>query len=205
MRGLDNTAADGADGFKDLLRIVDELERAGAVKDWCEQARKRLHEGKLYLKTTYRNHCREDGSCCADHCRAFAPSDVSDTDYKDTYGHKHNMLCDNCKSLRSVVGEVKDAIPEYLTQLGKDQANDLQYEATGAASKIFEWKAHVLRAQNQDQIKHQILNSLEEDKVFIVVDWAMKFVAMKFSREAGRVVCKERNQLAHEQRYHETR
>ena len=43
LRGLDNTAADGADGFKDLLRIVDELERAGAVKDWCEQARKRLH------------------------------------------------------------------------------------------------------------------------------------------------------------------
>jgi len=32
--------------------------------------------------------------------------------------------------------EVKDAIPEHRTQLGKDQANDLQYEATGAASKI---------------------------------------------------------------------
>ena len=77
-------------------------------------------------------------------------------------------------------GEVKDAIPECKSQLGKDQANDLQYEATGAASKIFEWKAHVLRAQNQDQIKHQILNSLEEDEAFIVVDWAMKFTAIRF-------------------------
>ena len=27
LRGLDNTAADGADGFDVLLRIVDELER----------------------------------------------------------------------------------------------------------------------------------------------------------------------------------
>jgi len=180
LRGLDNTAADGADGFKDLLRIVDELERAGALKDWCEQARKRLHEGKLYLKTTYRDHCREDGSCCPDHCRAFALSDVSDTDYKDTCDHSHDMACGNCEGLKSVVGEVKDAIPEYTTQLGKDQASDLQYGATGAASKIFEWKAHVLRAQNQDQVKRQILNSLEEDEAFIVVDWAMKFTAMKF-------------------------
>ena len=68
LRGLDNTAADGADGFDVLLRIVDELERVGAEKDWCVQARKKLREGKLYLKTTYRDHCRENGSCCPDHC-----------------------------------------------------------------------------------------------------------------------------------------
>ena len=90
------------------------------------------------------------------------------------------MSCSNYESLKSVVGEVKDAIPEYTSQLGKDQANDLQYEATSAASKIFEWKALVLRAQNQDQIKHQILNSLKEDEAFIVDDWAMKVTAVKF-------------------------
>ena len=50
----------------------------------------------------------------------------------------HDMACCDCENLKSVVGEVKDAISEYTTQLGKDQANDLQYEATGAASKIFE-------------------------------------------------------------------
>jgi len=32
LRGLDNTAADGADGFDVLLRIVEELERVGAEK-----------------------------------------------------------------------------------------------------------------------------------------------------------------------------
>ena len=106
LRGLNNTAADGADGFKDLLRIVDELEGSGAVKDWCEQARKRLHDGKLYFKTTYGDHCREDGSCCPDHCTAFALSDVSDTDYKNTCGHRHDMACGDCENLKSVVGEV---------------------------------------------------------------------------------------------------
>lgn len=72
--------------------------------------------------------------------RAFALSDVSDNDYRDTCGHKHDMSCGSCKSLKSVVGEVKDTIPEYTTQLEKDKTNDLQ----------FKWKAHVLRAQNQD-------------------------------------------------------
>jgi len=59
LRGLDNTAADCADGLKDFLRIVDELERAGALNDWFAQAQKGLREGKLYLKKTCRHHCRE--------------------------------------------------------------------------------------------------------------------------------------------------
>ena len=180
LRGLDNTAADGADGFKDLLRIVDELEHVGAAKDWCEQARKKLREGKLYLKTKYCDHCREDGSSCPDHCRVFALSDASDADYQDACSHTHDMACADCESLKSIVEEVESAIPKYEAQLGKDQTDDLQHDAKGAAFKIFEWKAHILRAQNQDQAKQQILNSIEEDEVVIVVDWAMKFTVMKF-------------------------
>jgi hypothetical protein len=37
LRGLDNTAADGADAFETLQRISDELEAVGATKDWCSQ------------------------------------------------------------------------------------------------------------------------------------------------------------------------
>ena len=32
-RGLHDTAAEGADGFKDFLQIIDELESVGAEKD----------------------------------------------------------------------------------------------------------------------------------------------------------------------------
>ena len=180
LRGLDNTAAEGADGFKDLLRIIDELERVGAEKDWCAQVRKRLRESKLYLKITYRDHCREDDSCCGDHCRVYALSDVSDTDYQKACSHSHDKTCEDCEKLKSVVEDVKGTVSKYATQLGTVLAEDHLYEANSAASKIFEWKAHVLRAENQDQCKRQILNSLKGDEVFIVVDWAMKFMAMKF-------------------------
>lgn len=47
MQSLNNTAAEGAGGFKDFLKIIDKLERAGAEKDWCKEVWKRLQEIKL--------------------------------------------------------------------------------------------------------------------------------------------------------------
>ena len=79
LKGLDNTAADGAEGFEALYEIVDQLEEVGADKEWSSQTRKRLKDSKLYLKTTYRDHCQEE-SACPDHCRVFALSDANDAD-----------------------------------------------------------------------------------------------------------------------------
>ena len=38
-------------------------------------------------------------------------------------------------------------------QLGKVKEEDHLYEANNAAAKIFEWKGHILRRENQDQCK----------------------------------------------------
>lgn len=65
-------------------------------------------------------------------------------------------------------------ISKFVTQLGEVQADDLKFEAKSAVCKVFQWKAHILRAQNQDDVKQQILSCLKEE-VLIVVDWAMKF------------------------------
>ena len=35
-------------------------------------------------------------------------------------------------------------------------------------------------SRNQDQYKRQIVDTLKGDKAFIIVDWTMKFIAMKF-------------------------
>ena len=64
--------------------------------------------------------------------------------------------------------------------MGKVQAEDHLYEAKNAASRIFACKGHMLIAENQDQCKRQILYSLRGDEAFVVVDWAIKFIAMKF-------------------------
>ena len=101
----------------------------GAEKDQCKEVRKRLQESKLYLKTTYRNHCEEDDSKCADHCRVFALSHAGDTEVQKVCSHSHNVKCEDCEMLKSVLEEVKGAISEYTMQLGRFQAEDYLYEA----------------------------------------------------------------------------
>ena len=49
-----------------------------------------------------------------------------------------------------------------------------------AAAKVFEWRGHILRAENQDQYKRQIVDALKRDETFKIVDWTMKCIAMKF-------------------------
>ena len=61
------------------------------------------------------------------------------------------MKCEHCKKLKSVLEEVRAAFSECTMQFGKVQAEDHLYEAKNAAAKIFEWKGHILRAENQDQ------------------------------------------------------
>lgn len=180
LQGLDNTAADGADGFEELMKIIDDLEEAGASVAWCSQTRKKLCAGKLYLKTTYRNHCQEDNSQCPDHCIPFALSDPDDKNLRVDCCHEHNLVCTDCHSLADTLQAVKSEIPNHLSRLGKEKKEDLEYDANAASKKIFDWKAHIIRAQNQERSKHTVLESLEEEEILIVVDWAMKFTAIKF-------------------------
>ena len=180
LKGLDNTAADGAEGFETLYVIVDQLEEVGADKDWSSQTRKRLKESKLYLKTIYRDHCQEE-SACPDHCRVFALSDANDADYQTLCNHEHDHACRDCESLKEVIQEIQSSISEYSSKINdKEKEEDLRYEADIAEIKIKEWKAHIMRAQNQEQSKQNILLSLQENEVFIILDWAMKFTHIKF-------------------------
>ena len=180
LQGLDNTAADGGDGFEELLKIVDDLQEAGASEVWCSQTKKKLNAGKLYLKTSYSSHCQEENCQCVDHCIPFALSDPDDKNFRTDCGHQHNLVCSDCQSLADTIQAVKSEITKHSSVLGKERKEDLQYDANSASKKIFDWKAHVIRAQNQERSKHAILKSLREDEVLIIVDWAMKFTAMKF-------------------------
>ena len=122
------------------------------------------------MKTTYRNHCKEGDSKCAVRCRVFALSDAGDTDFQKVCSYSHNVKCEDCEKLKSVLKEVKGAISEYTMQLGKFQAEDYLYETKNAAAKVFEWRGYILRAENQDQYKWQIVDTLNRDETFIIVD-----------------------------------
>ena len=180
LKGLDNTAADGVDGFEALHKILDELQEVGADKEWCAQTGKMLKEAKLYLKTSYRGHCQEE-SRCPDHCRAFALSFRDDADYRTDCSHDHDFSCRDCEALKEVIQEIQFAIAKYSSKINdKEKEDDLRHDAVTAEVKVKEWKAHIMRAHNQEQSKQKILLSLQRDEVFIISDWAMKFLQIKF-------------------------
>ena len=66
--------------------------------------------------------------------------------------------------LKSVLQDVEATISKFVTQLGTVQADDLKFEANSAVCKVFQWKAHILRAQNQDNVKQQILTPSKKEK-----------------------------------------
>jgi hypothetical protein len=62
---------------------------------------------------------------------------------------------------------------------GQEQKEDLLYDAKLAKDMVLEWKAHILRAQNQDQAKQDALRSLDSNTVLVIMDWAMKFTQIE--------------------------
>lgn len=45
---------------------------------------------------------------------------------------------------------------------------------------VLQWKAHILRAENQDKAKVDALKALTSESILVVMDWAMKFNQMKY-------------------------
>lgn len=181
LQGLDNISASGADGFDTLHNIVDELEQSGSSQEWCETTRKNLKQGKRYLKTDYRAHCREDNSSCPDHCRRYALSDPQSSHFQASCDQEHTEECDQCESLKntmlSVLLEIESPdISFYSTE----QKEDLLHDASQAQDMVLQWKAHILRAENQDQAKVDALKTLASDSILVVMDWAMKLNQMKY-------------------------
>ena len=183
LQGLDNVAADGAAAFDTIEKVVDELEKAGVDPEWAMNVKEKLDDGKKYLKTNYKVHCKEDGSPCADHCRVFTLSDSSIEEFEHKCSHQHNLQCDMCESLKSVVEEIEISLHDEQGTLrfySTEQQEDLLYDFLQAKKHILDWKAHILRSENQDQAKQHVLRSLDETSALITMDWAMKFQCQKY-------------------------
>lgn len=181
LQGLDNIAAAGAEGFDTMHKIVDDLKDRGASAKWCDEIQNDLKTGKRYLKTVYRVHCREDESPCPDHCTCFALSDSQNPEFQRTCSHEHQVRCENCESLKSTIKAIGDEIDSPSINLySVEQKEDLKYEHIQAQEMIFQWKAHIIRAETQERAKQKVLNSLQSNSALVVMDWAMKFLQLKY-------------------------
>lgn len=101
-----------------------------------------------------------------------------DDDYITACDHDHNTKCDRCEILPNVFHEIQNALDSI--DCSEEERDDMEYDISQSKKNIQAWKAHLLRAVNQDVARHQFLETLDKESVLLVMDWAMKFLPRKF-------------------------
>ena len=144
----------------------DDLKEKGSAREWCIRAQRRLQEGKRYLKTDYRVHCTED---------------PIQRNFKEECDHGHHLRCNMCEDLKDVVNDIKQQILKSSASMySKEYQEDILYDFEKARTDIFQWKSHILRSVNKDKSKQDVIRNLNDRSALVVMDWAMKFLQMKY-------------------------
>ena len=182
LSGLDNTAADGSAAFERLQRIVEELGHIGLEKSLADDISRSLRDGKKYLKTEYQKNCKDNESSCPDHCRKLGLSDPNDQNFQEKCTHEHTLSCPQCDDITSCLHKLQQTVndSESLRFYSKEQKEDFLYDIEKASDAIVQWKAHIMRAVNQECAKQDILAELDQNSCLLVMDWAMKFLQLRY-------------------------
>ena len=182
LSGLDNTAVEGVSAFARLTGILDELNEVGADKEIIETMKKRLSNGKNYLKTTYKHQCGAEESECADHSRKFSLSDPVAPELQAQCSHKsHSLFCSHCEDMKALLDEIEAFIKNHSSRLyGDEQPDDLLCDFHDSKTKILGWKCHIIRGVNQECAKQDVLLDLDQNSALMAMDWAMKFEQLRY-------------------------
>ncbi|CAC5360406.1 unnamed protein product [Mytilus coruscus] len=65
----------------------------------------------------------------------------------------------------------------------EDCRDDYQYKLSQAHTNIFSWKTHILRTCYQERAKTEIMNTMGQNDILIVLDWAMKFLPQRYRED----------------------
>ncbi|KAI8515676.1 hypothetical protein Bbelb_064890 [Branchiostoma belcheri] len=181
LQGLDYISTEGADAFDALCSIVESLVQNGASVDWGKTVKHKLREGKRYLKTDYKTHVNVEDRC-GDHCIAFALSEKGKETLAVKCNHSHDIVCDRCAEIDNNLSEVQKML-ENEGLLTEEQKSRLCFTFEQARLAVHNWKAHSLRSVNQDLAKYSSLQQLDPQSALIVMDWAMKFLPLKYREQ----------------------
>eukprot|EP00058_Branchiostoma_floridae_P012379 XP_002597867.1 hypothetical protein BRAFLDRAFT_105474 [Branchiostoma floridae] len=181
LQGLDYISTEGAEAFDAICSVVDSLVQNGASADWAKTVTHKLKEGKRYFQTDYKTHVKLEDRC-GDHCIAFALSEKGKETLAVKCNHSHEITCERCVEIDSSLSEVQKMI-EKEGLLTEEHKSRLCFTFEQSSSAIYSWKSHLLRAVNQDLAKQSALQQLDKQSALIVMDWAMKFLPLKYREQ----------------------
>ena len=184
LHGMDYIITENVQAFESLDDIASTLRTTqGVSSNWEKETKQQLLDAKRYLKADFRLHVSRDERC-ADHCTVYALSSTTDLSINGMCSHVHDIRCDACRGIETVIKAIGTKLD------GASSPNDdivtsqkLQFEHSKAKEAIDAWKAHNLRAVNQDLAKQDVLRKLNGNDCLIVMDWAMKFLPLRYREQ----------------------
>jgi hypothetical protein len=80
----------------------------------------------------------------------------------------------------SAFNEIDFALNDLV--IDSEEQKEMAYVIAQSKKNIQAWKAHLLRAINQDEARLNLLQDLNPTSVLVVLDWAMKFLPRKYRK-----------------------
>ena len=134
------------------------------------------------METEYQKNCKDNESTCPDHCHKLGLSAPNDPNFQENCTHEHTLFCPQCDDITSCLHKLQQTVndSESLRFYSKEQKEDFLYDIEKASDAIVQWKAHIMRAVNQECAKQDILAELDQNSCLLVMDWAMKFLQLRY-------------------------
>ena len=182
LLGLDNVAADGAEAFDTIEGVLQELGRNDTVApDTIVQLKDDLKHGKRYLKGQYKLDCENIESNVPDHCHLYALSDRKVPEYQSVCNHHHDSRCPDCERLKDTLKSVEEVVRSC--EVDEKSKSVMLYDITQAREKIEQWKGHILAVIHQEKQKHDVMQQMNEETAFIIIDFAMKYLPKRYRED----------------------
>ena len=90
-----------------------------------------------------------------------------------------SFRCVDCSNLRETMIQIRSAIKEN-TNIAADVRDRLLYRVNHNIQLIDDWKKHLLRTVHQDTARKHTLDLLDGSSVFLMADWAMKWLPTRY-------------------------
>lgn len=114
-----------------------------------------------------------------EHCSVFALSDKTANEFRQQCDHDHDERCAECDAIVSTLKDTEELLSR-ASYPSNDDREEALYLFRTAQRAIHNWKCHQLRSVQQDKARLDVVDILDDNTVFVVIDWAMKFLPQRY-------------------------
>ena len=112
LKGLDNIAADGSAAFDTLHHILTCIPKP---KEWIEEMGQNLKSSKIYLKSVFKIHVREDRES-ADYCVKWGLNETKSS-FRETCSPSHTVICNKCDLLKTTISSIRQGLEDVAIEM----------------------------------------------------------------------------------------